>query len=237
MAGFQFKSLSGSELIEIPDDQFELSLETPDGRRDIKLDKLMAFLTDALAGRVLSIEETLETLGLDPDEPRTITVDGDVTGSASLMANNVTLTLTVPDGALTPAKVAGLTNTLLGLRLDVNDALDGLETKLDATAPAVSAHKLETARTINGVLFDGTEDIEVTLSPEQVEQLGTDKHHHHIQSAPSALWAVEHNLGKRPSVHTVDSAGTVVEGAITWLDANNLIVEFAGAMAGEAYIN
>lgn len=40
-------------------------------------------------------------------------------------------------------------------------ALSEAETKLDATANAVSASKLQTARTINGVAFDGTRNITV----------------------------------------------------------------------------
>src|SRR5690606_36377873 len=37
-----------------------------------------------------------------------------------------------------------------------------LGTKLDIADTAVAAHRLETARAINGVLFDGTSDITIT---------------------------------------------------------------------------
>jgi hypothetical protein len=232
-----FRSLSGSELITLLDDQFELSIETPDGRKDVKLSTLVQFANDVLAGRVTSLEQTMESLGLDPENPRTITVNGDVEGTSSLMDNNVVLTLNVPDGALTTAKVAGLASTLLGLRLDVDDALDQLTSKLNAADPAVAAHKLQTPRLINGVLFDGTQDIVVGLTSEQQEQLGQDKTYVHNQTAPDVTWNITHNLGKHPSVTIVDSAGTPVVGGYEYVDLNNVKIDFAGAMAGKAYLN
>lgn len=232
-----FRSLSGSELITLLDDQFEVTIETPDGRKDVKLSTLVQFATEVLSGRVTSLEDTLETLGLDPDNPRTLTVNGHAEGTTSLMDNNVVLTLNVPDGALSTAKVAGLAMTLLGLRMDVDNALDTLTTKLNATDTAVSAHKLQTPRLINGVLFDGTQDIVVGLTSEQQEQLGQDKTYVHIQTGPSDTWNITHNLGKYPSVTIVDSAGTPVVGAHEYVDLNNLSITFAGAMAGKAYLN
>lgn len=232
-----FRSLSGSELITLLDGQFELTIETPDGRKDVKLETLMAFVNAVLAGRVTDLETTLESLGLDPENPRDITVDGDVQGYASLMENNVVLTLNVPDGALTTAKVAGLATTLLGLRLDVDNALDALTSKLNAADPAIAAHKLQTPRQINGVLFDGTQDIVVGLTSEQQEQLGQDKTYTHTQSTPDTQWNINHNLGKFPSISVVDSAGTPVQGAYEYIDVNNLQINFAGAMAGKAHLN
>lgn len=57
------------------------------------------------------------------------------------------------------------------------------------------------------------------------------------QVSPSASWSIAHGLGKFPSVTVVDSAGTVVEGDITYVDDNNVTVDFAGAFSGKAYCN
>lgn len=45
-------------------------------------------------------------------------------------------------------------------------------------------------------------------------QLGItdDRHHTHKQAQAAKVWTVVHNLGKRPAVTVVDSAGTVVIG-------------------------
>jgi hypothetical protein len=64
-----------------------------------------------------------------------------------------------------------------------------------------------------------------------------DLYYHHQQASPSAEWTITHNLGKFPSVMVVDSAGTVVDGAVEYLDGNSLKVYFASAFGGDAYLN
>jgi hypothetical protein len=66
---------------------------------------------------------------------------------------------------------------------------------------------------------------------------GADAHHIHIQDTASDAWQVAHNLGKRPSVTVVDSAGTVVIGTVQHVDANNLVISFGSPFAGEAILN
>lgn len=64
-----------------------------------------------------------------------------------------------------------------------------------------------------------------------------DKHYTHNQSSASATWNVTHNLNKFPSVTVVLSTGQKGYGDITYVDANNLTVSFAGLESGKAYIN
>lgn len=64
-----------------------------------------------------------------------------------------------------------------------------------------------------------------------------DKHYRHVQSGPSASWEIAHNLNKKPSVTVVDSGGSQVEGHVTHVDQQNLVVIFSAAFAGEAYCN
>lgn len=66
---------------------------------------------------------------------------------------------------------------------------------------------------------------------------GLDRYHRHVQSSPSAVWAVAHNLGKRPSVMVVDTALTVVDGDIEYVDDNHVEITFSAPFAGEAYLN
>jgi hypothetical protein len=64
-----------------------------------------------------------------------------------------------------------------------------------------------------------------------------DKHYTHNQSVASATWSVAHNLNKFPSVSVVLSTGQKGFGDVTYTDANNLTVSFAGLESGKAYIN
>lgn len=57
------------------------------------------------------------------------------------------------------------------------------------------------------------------------------------QPTPAAIWAVSHNLGKYPAVSIVDSAGTVVYGNITYVNLNQVQIDFTAAFSGKAYFN
>lgn len=58
-----------------------------------------------------------------------------------------------------------------------------------------------------------------------------------VQDTPSDRWEIVHNLGKRPSITVVDSAGTVVMGEYEYTDENTVICTFSGAFSGECYLN
>lgn len=108
------------------------------------------------------------------------------------------------------------------------------DTKLDKTETAVAAERLETPRRINGVLFDGSEDI---IVPHDKTDGTGDKSYLYTQHTPETVWIVEHDLFKYPSVTIVDSAGSVVTGAVTAIDLNTTKIEFSFAFAGQAFFN
>lgn len=57
------------------------------------------------------------------------------------------------------------------------------------------------------------------------------------QAAPSDTWTIQHNLDKWPSVMIVDSAGNMVLGDIEYTTADSLVISFADAFAGKAFLN
>ena len=57
------------------------------------------------------------------------------------------------------------------------------------------------------------------------------------QVVPATIWTVQHGLNKFPSITVVDSAKSVVVGDYTYVDNNNVILEFSAAFAGKAYFN
>lgn len=59
----------------------------------------------------------------------------------------------------------------------------------------------------------------------------------HTQYSPSSTWSVTHNLGYQPNVTVVDSAGTIIEGAIDYQTGNTLVLTFSSPFAGTAYLS
>jgi hypothetical protein len=59
----------------------------------------------------------------------------------------------------------------------------------------------------------------------------------HDQLVASTTWVVTHNLGGFPNVTTVDSAGTTMEGEITYNSVSQLTVVFAFPFSGKAYLS
>lgn len=57
------------------------------------------------------------------------------------------------------------------------------------------------------------------------------------QGVAASTWEINHNMGKFPSVTVVDSAGSVVIGAIDYIDINNLKITFNSSFGGKAYLN
>lgn len=66
---------------------------------------------------------------------------------------------------------------------------------------------------------------------------GGDLYYDHDQVLSLTSWAIPHNLGKKPSVHVVDSGGNEVEGDVSHTDVNNLTITFSAAISGHAYLN
>jgi hypothetical protein len=66
----------------------------------------------------------------------------------------------------------------------------------------------------------------------------SDKNYVHLQSSPASIWSFTHNMGKKPSVTIIDSAGSIVLAKLTYVDNNNITIDFNGAAtSGEAICN
>jgi hypothetical protein len=59
----------------------------------------------------------------------------------------------------------------------------------------------------------------------------------HTQAVPAIQWDIVHNLGYFPGVNVVDSAGTEVEGEVSYIDANTVRVKFNAGFSGKAYLS
>ena len=59
----------------------------------------------------------------------------------------------------------------------------------------------------------------------------------HQQGIARSTWTITHNLNFYPNVTVVDSAGTIVEGEITYTNKNSLVLNFHSPFSGNAYLS
>jgi hypothetical protein len=64
-----------------------------------------------------------------------------------------------------------------------------------------------------------------------------DKNYIYTQNTPSAVWNITHNLDKYPSVTAVNINNVVYYGNVTYVDTDNLTIEFSAGFSGKAYLN
>ena len=57
------------------------------------------------------------------------------------------------------------------------------------------------------------------------------------QGAAATTWNIQHNLGKFPSVSVVNNNDIVINGGVTYIDNNNVQLNFSAGFAGKAYLN
>jgi|TARA_B110000495_G_C22424045_1_gene268040 hypothetical protein len=67
--------------------------------------------------------------------------------------------------------------------------------------------------------------------------VGSNQRYVHDQNSPSAVWTIQHNLGKFPSVVLVDSEDDVVYGEVNYESNNTIIVTLSAAISGKAFLN
>lgn len=71
----------------------------------------------------------------------------------------------------------------------------------------------------------------------KVPKQSGDKTYTHIQVSASDTWEIIHNMGKNPSVVCVDSANTMFDPFIEYVNENKIILHFNSAFSGKAYLN
>ena len=66
---------------------------------------------------------------------------------------------------------------------------------------------------------------------------GNDANFVFTQGSAATQWVVDHDLGKKPAVTVVDSAGTVVIGQVVYNTDNRCTLDFEAAFSGKAFFN
>jgi hypothetical protein len=75
-----------------------------------------------------------------------------------------------------------------------------------------------------------------TGSIDQFLALLTEQYFRYVQGSPLAHWDVTHTLNRYCAVTVVDSAGSIVEGDVTYLSTSQLTIDFSAPFSGEAYL-
>ena len=57
------------------------------------------------------------------------------------------------------------------------------------------------------------------------------------QGTPSTNWDIQHDMDKFPSVSVVNNNNVLMYGNITYVDKNNLTINFSAGFSGKAYLN
>ena len=57
------------------------------------------------------------------------------------------------------------------------------------------------------------------------------------QGVAATTWNIQHNLGKFPSVSVVNNNDIVINGEVTYIDNNNVQLNFSAGFSGKAYLN
>ena len=88
---------------------------------------------------------------------------------------------------------------------------------------------------ISGAALDNTDDLTEGTTNKYFTVARVS--YEHTQGSASSSWVVNHNLGFKPNVTVVDSAGNIVEGEISYTNSNSITVSFQSAFSGYAYLS
>lgn len=118
---------------------------------------------------------------------------------------------------------------------------------IDPTTP------IDTVEDSDVILLDDYSDLDVTQNIETQQDLNRvlatvlktillsqtigDKNFIYEQALPSNTWSILHNLNKKPSVTIIDSANSIIEGAISYDSNSQLTITFNFPFSGKAILN
>lgn len=87
-------------------------------------------------------------------------------------------------------------------------------------------------------LTDGNGNVlPINVSTTEVRINGEKSSFIYNQTVAEEVWTVNHNMGKRPSVTTVDTTDRIVVGEVNYLDNETLVITFKYPFKGKVYLN
>ena len=131
--------------------------------------------------------------------------------------------------------------------LDVSDATEVPPSTVQFLAPGVRGPRGFPGSTgpagangtsVTSATISTTGELQLGLSNGQTLDAGAVRvPTEYSQITPASVWTITHNLNRHPAVTVVDSAGTVVEGDVSYASRNQIVLSFAVPFAGNAYLS
>lgn len=118
----------------------------------------------------------------------------------------------------------------LGLWYRFNNISTGIATIISSGTTLATLARNEQSLILN----DGTNWYTFASPKEGIQRASTFVYE---QIVASSTWTITHNLSKHPSVSVVDSSGALVLGGVSYITANQLVIDFVGMFSGSAYLN
>ena len=97
---------------------------------------------------------------------------------------------------------------------------------IDKSSSAIENYDVKSYAFIGGLLDENF-----------VEFLMPGRSYHHVQSNPSRVWEISHNLNKYPTVIITDNDNNEYEGEVRKIDENMIIITFSQPFSGYADLN
>lgn len=162
---------------------------------------------------------------------RNINTTGSLQGETWIDGNVLYLSGTVA-GRITNVKPAAPIHTVIvGFVVHAHPTQGKILVKVDNGYELDELHNVHITTPTNGqaLVYDNGIWENATVSG--------DANYYHVQTSPATTWNVTHSLNKYPAVTVIDSAGTVMEGDISYTNLNQVVLTFQSSFSGNATFN
>jgi hypothetical protein len=138
------------------------------------------------------------------------------------------------NGSITMDHYYTLVNFYLELGANEVNSIDTSDTTfIDMTPTTPTSGNVEITASLSAT---GTPDNTKFLRGDNT-WVKADKDFVFTQVAPSTNWSIQHDMDKFPSVSVVNNNNVLMYGNITYVDKNNLTINFSAGFSGKAYLN
>lgn len=136
------------------------------------------------------------------------------------------------NGSITMDHYYTLVNFYLELGANEVNSIDTSDTTfIDMTPTTPTSGNVEITASLSAT---GTPDNTTFLRGDNVWAKETFEF---TQGTPSTNWSIQHDMDKFPSVSVVNNNNVLMYGNITYVDKNNLTINFSAGFSGKAYLN
>ena len=158
---------------------------------------------------------------------------GPADGSAISSATTMDLSITDVSGANTVAFITYLVgnNILISEQNNINNfGHFTIDSYVQKTADVYTL-------TLTSLTGNGNFDVDKFYDFAVFTLSSPDKTFEFTQGVPATTWNIQHNLGKFPSVSVINNNNIVINGEVTYIDNNNVQLNFSAGFSGKAYLN